>query len=593
MIIKKLRLIALAGLVLMLTFGLAGGAAAAKPEPSGGLRWIVQFEDGVNWPAKQRILDNAGGVLEEELEALDMAIVWLPSQAAARGLHKEKGVLWVEEDSYRYYDDVQPLPWGVDRIDAEAAWVGNTGDGVNVAVLDTGVDTDHPDLAANLEGGYSAVNRDTSNVEDKNGHGTHTAGTIAALNNDIGVVGVGPAIDLYAVQISRGTRIRLSDILEGINWCIGTLTDDNLNNNIQVMSMSYGGGYSESEDIALQTAYGAGIVLVSSAGNASGGAVSYPAALDQVIAVSAVDKDDQIASFSSIGPDVELAAPGVSIYSTYKDGSYATLSGTSMAAPHVSGVAALVIGSGITDANSNGRINDEVQARLQLTAENIGLPSDQQGYGLVDAENAVLGTTNGNNLAPLATGAIDGTVTVAGTDPPQPIAGVTVTADGYTTTTASDGTYTLAGLPVDSYTVTASATGYESQSITDVTVAKDGTTTVDFALTPSTVPTGTMHVADIAMWYTTAGPNRFIYTKVTIVDATGTSVPEATVYLDMTLPDGSTASGSGETNGDGTVTFKLKSQQTGTYESTVTNVVKGGWYYDSEASVTSGSITVL
>jgi hypothetical protein len=588
MIIRKMRLIAVAGLVLMLTFGLAAGAVAAEPEPAGGLRWIVQFEDEVNWPAKQRILDNAGGVLEEELEALDMAIVFLPSKAAARGLHKEKGVRWVEEDSYKHYH-LQPKPWGVDRIDAEEVWPGNTGDGVNVAMLDTGIDTDHLDLAENLEGRYSAVNRDTSNVEDKNGHGTHTAGIIAALNNDFGVVGVGPAIDLYAVQISRGTRIRLSDILEGINWCIGTLSDSNPDNNIQVMSMSYGGGYSSAEASALKAAYEAGIVLVSSAGNASGGAVSYPAALDWVIAVSAVDKDDQIASFSSTGPDVELAAPGVSIYSTYKGGSYAALSGTSMACPHVSGVAALYI------ASNPGSTPEQVRLALQTSAEDLGATGKDNlyGYGLVDAENAVLGTTNGNNLAPPATGAIDGTVTVAGTDPPQPIAGATVTADGYTTMTASDGTYTLAGLPVDSYTVTASATGYESQSITDVTVAKDGTTTVDFALTPSTVPTGTMHVADIAMWYTTAGPNRFIYTKVTIVDATGTSVPEATVYLDMTLPDGSTASGSGETNGDGTVTFKLKSQQTGTYESTVTNVVKGGWYYDSEASVTSGSITVL
>lgn len=107
------------------------------------------------------------------------------------------------------------------------------------------------------------------------------------------------------------------------------------------------------------------------------------------------------------------------------------------------------------------------------------------------------------------------------------------------------------------------------------------------------VPTGTMHVAAIDMWYATAGPNKFIYTKVTIVDADGVAVPEATVYLEMTLPDNSTASGSGATNGDGTVTFKLKSLQTGIYTSTVKDVVKEGWTYGSAANVeTSDLITV-
>ena len=103
---------------------------------------------------------------------------------------------------------------------------------------------------------------------------------------------------------------------------------------------------------------------------------------------------------------------------------------------------------------------------------------------------------------------------------------------------------------------------------------------------------GVMHVAAIDIWYTTGGPNKFIYTKVTVLDADDVAVPEATVYLEMTLPDESTVSGSGQTNGGGTVTFKLRSRQTGTYTSTVTKVVKDGWEYDSEASVTSDSINI-
>lgn len=393
------RLLAVLMLVALLASLLSVGTVSAKPEPASPSRWIVAFEQGVNSPARQKIIENAGGVLETELEELDLAILWLPEQAGSRGLSQQKGVRWVEEESYRYLD-LQPLPWGINRIDAEYVWAaGNTGDGVNVAVLDTGIDTNHPDLAANLEGRYSAVNKNPTNVEDANGHGTHVAGIIAALNNEIGVVGVGPSIDLYAVQIAKGSRISLTNILKGINWSIGTLDDSNPNNNIQVMSMSFGGGYSPSEDSALQTAYNRGIVLVASAGNNYGGAVSYPAALPQVIAVSATDSSDQIASFSSTGADVELAAPGTGIYSTYKGDAYATMSGTSMAAPHVSGVAALVIASGIIDANGNGRINDEVRARLQETATELGTIGRDNlfGFGLVDAERAVLGTTKGNN----------------------------------------------------------------------------------------------------------------------------------------------------------------------------------------------------
>ena len=615
MVRRKMRLIAVAGLAFMLAFALAGGAVAAKPETADGARWIVAFDGEwvVNEAAREAIVKGVGGVIEHPLPAIDAAIVLLPSQAAAKGLAKQKGVLWVEEDSYRYYH-LQPLPWGIDRIDAEYAWAGNTGDGVNVAVLDTGIDTDHLDLWANLEGGYSCVNRDTSNVEDKNGHGTHCSGIIAALNNEIGVVGVGPDIDLWMVQISKGARIRLTDILEGIQWCIDT---QGAANPIQVMSMSYGGGYSESEDQLLQAAYGAGVVLVSSAGNQNGGAVTYPAALPQVIAVSAVDKYDQIASFSSTGSEVELAAPGVSIYSTYKNGGYETLSGTSMACPHVSGVVALVLNSGFGrdfdgdgiidvdyDADGDGRWDPaEVRACLADTAEDIGLSPEQQGNGLVDAEKAVLGTTSGDNLAPPANQA---PVADAGTDQTVNV-GDTVQLDG-TGSYDPDGdpiTYSWAfvSMPTDS---TATLSGADTATPTFVADV-EGTYEVELTvsdgelidsdsvtITATTVaPTGTMHVAAIDMWYSTAGPNFFIYTEVTIVDADNVALPGATVYLEMTLPDGSKASGSGDTADDGTVTFKLRSRQTGTYTSTVTDVVKDGWTYDSLANVeTSKSLIV-
>jgi len=163
---------------------------------------------------------------------------------------------------------------------------------------------------------------------------------------------------------------------------------------MQVINMSLGTTSDvQSFHDAIIAAHNAGIVIVAAAGN-TGGAVTYPAAYPEVIAVSATDQNDQIASWSSRGPEVDLAAPGVSIYSTYKGTDYATLSGTSMAAPHVTGVVALVLNTpvGSYDLNNNGKWDlDEVQKKLQDTAVNLGDPGfdNLYGWGLVNAYNAV------------------------------------------------------------------------------------------------------------------------------------------------------------------------------------------------------------
>lgn len=567
---KKIKLITAVGLSLVLSLMLVGGAVSASPEPAGKPSWtgIIAFDKGVSQSGKDAIIRSAGGVSEKHLEALDMTIVSLPSQAVAKGLEKAKGVLFVEEDSYQYYHD-QPLPWGINRIDAKLVWDSDiTGDGVNVAVLDTGIDTDHPDLALNLEGGYSCVNRDTSNIEDLNGHGTHTSGTIAALNNDFGVVGVGPDIDLYMVQLSKTGSIKITDIVEGINWCIATHSDGNFDNDIQVMSMSFGGGYSYSEDIALQNAYNHGIVLVASAGNSSGGAVGFPAALGCVIAVSAVDINDHIASFSSIGPQVELAAPGVSINSTYLGATYAPMSGTSMACPHVAGVAALVI------AANPELSTPQVREILQITAEDIGLNDYQQGYGLVDAEKAVIEATNG-----METGAIIGTVT-DDTDTPITIAGATVTVEGinFSATTDGSGQYQINSIPVGTYIVTASAEGYQSLS-SSATVNKDITTTVNFTLTENVTPTGDM-TASISFSGKKAGKNLFLNTTVDVELKDGSPVSGAAV--EMTLEsNGSFWYFDGTTGSDGTVVFTIKTTA-GSYTAKVTLVSCPGYDWDGD-----------
>lgn len=359
-----------------------------------GARKIVVFSGVLNDTAKNQLLARHGAVKYKDLTLINGAAVWLPNRASEKALASHPGVLRVDEDvlvqALSHQSSSQPsqsLPWGVDRIDAEAVWpLGNSADPVKVAIIDTGISKDHPDLKDNIKGGYNAINPAKS-WNDDNGHGSHVAGIAAALNNTIGVVGAAPLADLYAVKVlNRNGSGFLSDVIEGIQWAVAS--------GMQVINMSLGSSSDvQSMHDAVIGAYNAGVVVVAAAGN-SGGAVSYPAAYPEVIAVSATDQNNNLASFSSRGPEVDLAAPGVSIYSTYKGTGYATLSGTSMAAPHVAGAAALVLNTpvGAYDADADGVWDPaEVKNKLQSTATDLGDVGldNLYGYGLVNAYQAV------------------------------------------------------------------------------------------------------------------------------------------------------------------------------------------------------------
>lgn len=371
----------------------------AKPEPVA--RKIVVFKPGVNEENQDFLINKFGGEKIKDLGLIRGKVVKLSSRAE-KNLAKETEVLRIDDDvvvealvrdvktNKIFSQATQTLPWGIDRIDAELVWPsGNTADPIKVGIIDTGISNTHPDLVANIKGGVNTINPRKS-WNDDNGHGSHVAGIVAALNNTIGVVGVGPNIDLYAIKVLNASGSGyLSDVIEGIQWAI--------EKKLQVINLSLG----TTSDIqsfheAIIAAKNAGIVIVAAAGNNGPGdnTVSYPAKYSEVIAVSATDRKDQIASWSSRGPEVDLAAPGVDIYSTYKGTGYATLSGTSMATPHVTGAAALVLNTpvGSYDTNSNGKWDpDEVQKKLQEKATNLGNSGfdNLYGWGLVNAFNAV------------------------------------------------------------------------------------------------------------------------------------------------------------------------------------------------------------
>ncbi|OGF74634.1 hypothetical protein A3E06_02860 [Candidatus Giovannonibacteria bacterium RIFCSPHIGHO2_12_FULL_44_42] len=436
----KLRVITDSLLILALVFGLAvfGGLAtqavsAGSPQTASiPERVIVIFNHAINEDARAA-LENAGGRVLKELPLVNGAVVLLPNEAAASDIGTLAGVRSIEKDALVFAlkppegctpwpdckngggdgGSTQPaevLEWGVDRIDADLAWSASStasrGTSVKVAVIDTGIDKDHADLTGNIKGGVNFVAPnsgppwtrvvDPEKWDDDNGHGTHVAGIVAAADNEIGVIGVAPEAHLWAVKVlDRNGSGYTSDVIDGITWA--------MNNGMQVINMSLG----TASDIqamhdAVDAAYAAGVVIVAAAGNSGDGdgstnEVIYPAKYSSVIAVAATDNNDLIAYFSSDGAEVELAAPGVSIRSTWNDGLYNTISGTSMASPHVAGAVALVLATAVQsayDVDVDGAWDPaEVRAALQAAADDLGTAGHDNfyGYGLVDAEENVTG----------------------------------------------------------------------------------------------------------------------------------------------------------------------------------------------------------
>ncbi len=377
-----------------------GGFEAVEARPvsdEGAVEILIGFESAPN-PATYALIEAQGWKITGELPQINVLLVTiptlpdlpeLPEEAAARAEQALEeafdrvpgvgpGLSFVEENGWMYAHG-QTIPWGIERIDAVEAHNTSTGSGVGIAILDTGIDSRHEDLK--VAGGYAVVSSRGNYPEpwdDDHGHGTHVAGTAAALDNKVGVLGVAPDVALYAVKVlAKNGMGTWADVAKGINWAA--------DEGIEVLNMSLGGGHSDTVQRAVVYAYGKGSLLVASAGNSGPGegTVGYPAAYPEVIAVSATDEDDNIANFSSRGEEIELAAPGVGIYSTLPGNKYGTYSGTSMAAPHVAGVAALVWATDSTLTNAS------VRGILQKTAEDIGLKFTEQGHGLVNAAAAV------------------------------------------------------------------------------------------------------------------------------------------------------------------------------------------------------------
>lgn len=283
--------------------------------------------------------------------------------------------------------DINEIPEGVKLMKAPEIWDDSRrGNGVVIAILDTGCQIDHPDLKDRIIGGRnftSDYNGDKNNFDDGKGHGTHVAGTIAAAENNQGVVGMAPQANLLILKVLRNDgNGDYQSLIDAINYAIDWKGPQG--QNVRIITMSLGG---ESNDTALHDAViratNNGILVVCASGNSGREVKEFPGAYNEVVGVGAVDLNKKMAKFSTMNNEVDMVAPGVDIYSTYPGNKYASLSGTSMSTPHVAGAAALIINQCEKDFGRT-LTEDEIYAQLCKRTVTLGYQKIKEGNGFLD-----------------------------------------------------------------------------------------------------------------------------------------------------------------------------------------------------------------
>lgn len=382
-----------------LCLGGVAGATNGSTRALDGVLSETSYNVGFSAPAGRNLALDLAGIVVRRFASIDVVTI-RAAEPAVDVLRGHPDVRYVEQNETMHAIG-ESVPWGVDRVDADVVHEAaetldgdQTGDGADVAIIDTGIDSDHPDLAANLGAGKAVVecgegvacllnsgglllsssNDCNEPWDDDHDHGTHVAGTVGAVDNDRTVVGVAPEVTLHAVKVLNCQGMgSFSDVAKGVEMVA--------NEGWDVGNMSLGGNRSDALKDAVEYATKEGVTLVAAAGNDGPctDCVSYPAAYEEVIAVSATEQDDSQADYSSQGPEVDIAAPGTDVTSTVPGGTN-QFSGTSMASPHVAGTA----GQLAADLPREG-----VRSVLEETAEDVGLSQNEGGAGLLDAAKAV------------------------------------------------------------------------------------------------------------------------------------------------------------------------------------------------------------
>ena len=404
---KRLTVLLVAVVVAVLGLTPLASQANAVPQTKGGRtdvnapavpgEFIIKFRAGTD-PARGADAARAlGGRAIRSLAALGASTFEFPAlksgntsrgaaEALINQLKQDPSVEYVEPN-YLYTINFTPndpslsQQYGWTNIKAYSAWDVTKGSASTViAVVDTGAQLNHPDLASKIVAGYDYVDNDATPT-DGNGHGTHVSGTSAALtNNGTGGAGMCPNCSIMPVRVldnaGSGT---LDGVANGITWAA--------DHGAKVINMSLGGGGSATLQNAVDYAWNRGVFMACAAGNdnTSSTANSYPGAYTNCFAVASTTNTDARSSFSNYGTWVEAAAPGTNIYSTWLNSGYNTISGTSMATPHVAGLAGLLASQGLTNA--------QIKQRLCDTADKISGTGTYWTCGRINAYAAVTGGT--------------------------------------------------------------------------------------------------------------------------------------------------------------------------------------------------------
>ena len=344
-------------------------------------RLIIKFKNGLTDQLEKANLQKLDLVHSEKLRLEHTYVIAAESQKVGDILSKlaaTKQIEYIEPDFVAQALEVPNDPdfsreWGLTKIQAPGAWSVTHGSGIKIAIVDTGI-ANHPDLQSKI---VARSNFTTDTDSDGNGHGTHVAGiAAAATNNNLGVAGAGYDSQLLSVKVLSNTgQGYYSWIASGITWAV--------DNGAQVINLSLGGSYdSKTISDAISYAWSKGVVIVAAAGNSNNSNPVYPAYYDKVIAVGATDTSDKKAWFSNYGNWVDVAAPGVGIFSTYRN-DYAEASGTSVATPFVSGVAALI------KAHYPLWSNSDIRNKLEQSSDKIAQTGSYWTWGRVNACQAV------------------------------------------------------------------------------------------------------------------------------------------------------------------------------------------------------------
>jgi len=331
--------------------------------------------------------------------------------------------------------------WHLQKVSAPAAWDLTTGSSaVKVAVIDSGVDPAHPDLVNKLVPGYNFLGGSTSDTHDVYGHGTAVAGVIGAdTNSGIGVAGLGwNSSVMPLVVVSSSNIATYADIASAINYAA--------DHGAKVINMSLGGtSYSSTLQSAVNYAWSKGVVIVAAAGNNSSSAGFYPAALNNVVAVSATESNDTLSSFSNFGSWITVSAPGNYIFTTNNGGGYGNWQGTSFASPQVAAVAALLF------AKNPSLSNQQVVDLIRNNADDLGAAGFDTsfGWGRINAYRAIQAVQSTPNLSvsitsPVSNSSVSGTVNVTTSVSSQaPVSRVDLYVDGLLYATNSSSPFTF------------------------------------------------------------------------------------------------------------------------------------------------------